>query len=234
MPAHRDPPLTVDEIVDTALTLTAEHGLGALTMRAVAGAVGVTQMSLYHHLADKGALIDLVADAVVAGVPMPAEDLAWDRWLIEYHDGLWKRLHGYPGLARHLLEHPAHPPARPSGAPPSTLLVDRGFTERDALLASSTFHTHLLGRLAVEAITGERPAATSEPSWRSHGLSAADYTAHGVQTIIEGLRRCTADRYLHGRERPSLLRGRGAGERVEVEVQDARTVAGADRVAILR
>lgn len=109
MPAHRDPPLTVDEIVDTALTLTAEHGLGALTMRAVAGAVGVTQMSLYHHLADKGALIDLVADAVVAGVPMPAEDLAWDRWLIEYHDALWKRLHGYPGLARHLLEHPSTP-----------------------------------------------------------------------------------------------------------------------------
>jgi AcrR family transcriptional regulator len=187
MPAHRDPPLTVDEIVDTALTLTAEHGLDALTMRSVAGAVGVTQMSLYHHLGDKGALIDLVADAVVAGVPMPAEDLAWDRWLIEYHDALWKQLHGYPGLARHLLEHPSTPAGAAIRRATVELLVDRDFTERDALLVTSTFHTHLLGRLAVEA-SADRTSGDEEPSWRSHGLSAGDYAAHGVQTIIEGLR----------------------------------------------
>ncbi|MGD9704436.1 MAG: TetR/AcrR family transcriptional regulator [Acidimicrobiia bacterium] len=188
MPAHRDPPLTVDEIVETALTLTAEHGLGALTMRAVAGAVGVTQMSLYHHLGDKGALLDLVADAVVAGVPTPAADLPWDRWLVEYHDALWKRLDGYPGLARHLLDHPDTPAGAAIRRATVDLLVDRGFGERDALLASSTFHTHLLGRLAIEAIPATAAGGHGEPSWRSHGLSAADYTAHGVRTVIEGLR----------------------------------------------
>lgn len=187
MPAHRDPPLTVDEIVATALALTAEHGLGALTMRAVADAVGVTQMSLYHHLGHKAALVDLVANAVVAGVPTPADDLAWDQWLVEFHDELWKRLHGYPGMARHLLDHPDTPAGAAIRRATVDLLVDRGFGDRDALLASSTFHTHLLGRLAIEAI----PATTGgdgEPSWRSHGLSAADYTAHGVRTVIEGLR----------------------------------------------
>jgi hypothetical protein len=144
-------------------------------------------MSLYHHLGGKGALVDLVADAVVAGVPTPATDLPWDRWLLEYHDALWKRLHGYRGLARHLLEHPDTPAGAAVRRTTVDVLVDRGFTERDALLASSTFHTHLLGRLAVEAI----PATANgvgEPSWRSHGLSAADYTAHGVQTIVAGLR----------------------------------------------
>ena len=187
MPAHRNPPLTVDEIVATAQSLTAEHGLGVLTMRAVASAVGVTQMSLYHHLADKGALIDLVADAVVAGVPTPADDLAWDRWLLEYHDALWKQLRGYRGLARHLLEHPSTPAGAAIRRATVELLVDRGFTERDALLAASTFHTHLLGRLAVEA-SADQTSGDEEPSWRSHGLSAGDYAAHGVQTIIEGLR----------------------------------------------
>ena len=187
VPAHRDPPLKVDEIVETALSLTAEHGLDALTMRSVAGAIGVTQMSLYHHVGDKAALVDLVADAVVAGVPEPATDLPWDRWLTEYHDALWKRLHGYPGLARHLLEHPDTPAGAAIRRATVGVLTAQGFTERDALLASSTFHTHLLGRLAITAIPAAT-AGTGEPSWRSHGLSAADYSAHGVRTVIEGLR----------------------------------------------
>jgi hypothetical protein len=90
-------------------------------------------------------------------------------------------------VARHLLEHPDTPAGAAIRRATVDLLVDRGFGLRDALLASSTFHTHLLGRLAIEAM----PATTSgdgEPPWRSNGLSAADYTAHGVRTVIEGLR----------------------------------------------
>ena len=187
MPAHRVPPLTVDEIIRTALALTAERGLDELAMRACRRELGVTPMSLYHHVGDKDALTGLVADAVVAGVPTPARDLPWDVWLGEYHDALWKRLRGYPGVARYLLEHPSHPGRCGDSPRHRDVFVEGGFNDRDALLATSTFHTHLLGRLAVEALP-QRDGGDDEPSWRSQGLTASDYTTHGLRTIIEGLR----------------------------------------------
>lgn len=187
MPSHRDPPLTRDEIVATALAVTSDVGLDALTMRSLAEALGVTATALYHHVGSKDALVDLVLDALVAGVPTPAPDLAWDDWLVEYHDGLWQRLHGHRGLARRLLEHPSTPAGAAIRRTTVELLVARGFSERDALLAAATFHTYLLGRLAVDAFP-EEIAREHEPTWRAHGLQAADYTAHGLQVVIAGLR----------------------------------------------
>ena len=187
MPSHRDPPLTVDEIVATTLTLTAEVGLDALTMRAVATALEVTATALYHHVASKDALVELVLDAVVEGVATPRPDLSWDQWLIEYHDGLWNRLRAYRGLARHLLEHPSTRAGAAVRRTTVEMLTANGFEERDALLAAATFHTYLLGRLAVDAFP-EEIVRSHEPSWRSQGLVAGDYTAHGLQVIIAGLR----------------------------------------------
>ncbi|MDO8361663.1 MAG: helix-turn-helix domain-containing protein [Actinomycetota bacterium] len=186
MPSHRDPPLTVDEIISTTLALTADVGIEALTMRAVATALDVTATALYHHIGSKDALVGLVLDAVVAGVATPATGLAWDQWLIAYHDGLWNRLQAHRGMARHLLEHPSTPAGAAIRNTTVDMLVASGFTERDALLAAATFHTYLLGRLAVDAFPDEI-ARPHEPSWRSHGLGAADYTAHGLKVVIAGL-----------------------------------------------
>lgn len=187
MPAHRTPPLTVGEIIDTTLQVTADLGLEAVTMRAVASALGVTPMTLYHHVGDKDALINLVADTVVARVVTPDHGLEWDRWLTEYHANLWKELHRHRGLARFLLLHPTTPAGVEIRRTTVEMLVASGFGERDALLATSTFHTHLLGRLAVDALStgSDRPP---DMPWRSHGLTAFDYTAHGLATILAGLR----------------------------------------------
>ena len=68
-----------------------------------------------------------------------------------------------------------------------SLLVRSGFTEREALLASSTFHTHLLGRLALSTQVGHDRRG-HEPRWNAHGLGAADYERHGLETIVAGLR----------------------------------------------
>jgi len=187
VPSHRDPPLTVDEIVGATLELTSHVGLDALTMRSVADALGVTATALYHHVGSKDLLVDLVLDAAVAGAATPSSDLPWDAWLAEYHDGLWARLHAYRGVARHLLEHPSTPAGAAIRRTTVEMLVGSGFAEREALLAAATFHTYLLGRLAVDAFP-EEIARAHEPSWRSHDLHAADYTAHGLHVVIAGLR----------------------------------------------
>jgi AcrR family transcriptional regulator len=47
-----------EEILDAALDIADEHGLEALSMRALADRVGVTPMALYRHVKDKAALLD--------------------------------------------------------------------------------------------------------------------------------------------------------------------------------
>ena len=54
----RQAPLTTDELFATALRIVDVGGLDALTMRRLAEEVGVEAASLYHHIPNKGALID--------------------------------------------------------------------------------------------------------------------------------------------------------------------------------
>lgn len=50
------------------IALADAEGLDALSMRRLAGGLGVNPMSLYHHVRDKDALLDAMLDAVVAGI----------------------------------------------------------------------------------------------------------------------------------------------------------------------
>ena len=49
-------------ILDQALALVDEHGLGAMSMRAVAERVGLTSMALYPYVGGKDALLDGLVD----------------------------------------------------------------------------------------------------------------------------------------------------------------------------
>lgn len=63
------PPLSRDRILAAALAIVDREGLAALSMRRVAEAVGVEAMSLYHHVANKAALLDGVFELVLAELP---------------------------------------------------------------------------------------------------------------------------------------------------------------------
>lgn len=58
--------LSRDRILQTAVALADREGIGGLTMRGLAAELGVEAMSLYHHVANKEALLDGLADAVAA------------------------------------------------------------------------------------------------------------------------------------------------------------------------
>jgi AcrR family transcriptional regulator len=55
-------------IVSTAVALADRGGIAAVTMRGVAARLGVEAMSLYHHVADKQALLGAASERVWAGV----------------------------------------------------------------------------------------------------------------------------------------------------------------------
>lgn len=67
----RDNPLTRTEILAEALRIVDEKGLSALSMRALASALGIEAMSLYHHFSNKGAILDGLAASVLLGMRAP-------------------------------------------------------------------------------------------------------------------------------------------------------------------
>src|SRR6266536_2437231 len=64
----RRPQLTRERVVAEALTVIAQDGVQALTMRTLAARLGVVPGALYHHVRNKEQLHDLVLDAVLAEV----------------------------------------------------------------------------------------------------------------------------------------------------------------------
>jgi AcrR family transcriptional regulator len=71
-------------IAAAALAVADAHGAAGFTMRAVAEALGVTPMALYHHVADKAALAALLVDAAIREQPLPPPSGDWreDLWTI--------------------------------------------------------------------------------------------------------------------------------------------------------
>ena len=61
-------PLSRERVLRAAIRIADESGIESLTMRRVAEDLGAEAMSLYYHVASKEALLDGIADAVVAEI----------------------------------------------------------------------------------------------------------------------------------------------------------------------
>jgi len=75
--AQRRAPLNRDRVLRAAVALADEAGVESLSMRRLAKALGVEAMSLYNHVANKGALLDGMVDIVFGEIEVPATDVAW-------------------------------------------------------------------------------------------------------------------------------------------------------------
>lgn len=65
---------SVDAVVDAAIEIADEEGIGALSMRRIADRLGLKPMSVYTYVPGKAELIDLMVDRVAGEQPLP--DLA--------------------------------------------------------------------------------------------------------------------------------------------------------------
>jgi len=72
MARPRSPLLSRERIVSAALALVDAEGLPALSTRRLATELGVSGPSLYNHFATKDALLEAVADSVIARVDISA------------------------------------------------------------------------------------------------------------------------------------------------------------------
>ncbi|MGW7448823.1 TetR/AcrR family transcriptional regulator C-terminal domain-containing protein [Kitasatospora sp. NPDC054795] len=70
-------PLSRERVIRAAVEVADEKGSAALTMRAVAGPLGVEAMSLYHHVAGREDILDGMVDAVFGEIELPPHDTDW-------------------------------------------------------------------------------------------------------------------------------------------------------------
>lgn len=75
--AAAKPGLSVERIVEAAAAVADRAGLHGVSMRSVGRELGVEAMSLYHHVADKEALLDRLADWLMAQIEHPRRDGEW-------------------------------------------------------------------------------------------------------------------------------------------------------------
>jgi AcrR family transcriptional regulator len=69
--------LNRDRVVRSALALADAGGIDALSMRKLAGALGVEAMSLYNHVANKEDLLDGMVDIVFGEIGIPRDGAGW-------------------------------------------------------------------------------------------------------------------------------------------------------------
>lgn len=129
-------PLTRDLVLAGAIGLADTEGLDAVTMRRLAGTLGVEAMSLYHHLPGKERLLEGLAEALVAEIRVEVQALA--------ATGDWRSdLRGRCLAARQvMLRHPWGPAlvgSRPS-IPPGLYVY---FEDVLAILVRGGFSYHL-------------------------------------------------------------------------------------------
>lgn len=95
--------LTRERIRDAALELIDADGLGALSMRRLAEALGVQAASLYGHFATKEDVLDDVANLIVAEVDTSGFARGWREgvvvWARSYRAALMAHPHAVPLIA---------------------------------------------------------------------------------------------------------------------------------------
>jgi AcrR family transcriptional regulator len=78
-PAELD--LDAEEIITAAVEIFEESGLDAVSMRSVSARLGVSPVPLYSRIGNKEALLDAIADRLLADLaPPPNDDEPWDKY----------------------------------------------------------------------------------------------------------------------------------------------------------
>jgi TetR/AcrR family tetracycline transcriptional repressor len=181
-PKKQDAFLEPTVIVDAAWALVEQDGVDALTTRTLAAALGVKSPALYWHVPSMTALHSLMVERMLTeSIRNPRQSEPWQDWL---HDvGMAQR--------RNFLSH------RDSGriiavAPPTevtrnevmpmlmTPLIEAGFAPEDAVAASGTFASFILGWVIYEQ-------SAEANSYIASLVDLATAFEFGLTALIDGL-----------------------------------------------
>jgi AcrR family transcriptional regulator len=206
----RRPQLTRERVVAEALTIIAEDGVQALTMRTLAARLGVVPGALYHHVRNKDQLQDLLLDGVLAEVDCRVDpSVPWAERIKLLAHRLRAVLEAHPGVAGILkTRDPLGPHSLALAEAFLGPLQAAGFPDREAGLAFFLLVDYTVGFAVSSSRTSVNEQRVRDAATRTQ--------------LHEFFRSLPSDRF------PALVT---LGEHVWLDNRDERFTAGLDVLA---
>jgi TetR/AcrR family transcriptional regulator, tetracycline repressor protein len=136
--------LNPEVITDAAVALLDEVGLAELSTRRLAAKLGVQSPTLYWHVKDKAALLDLVAEAICATPWHIDESRPWREQLTSAFQQFRASLLPHRDAPALLRERPPGPNRLAHIETTERILLTAGFTPNDATGATHLLSAHTL------------------------------------------------------------------------------------------
>lgn len=195
------PALTRERILQTAVRLADRDGPDAVTLRKIAGELGVHVTSLYNHVPTRDAVTDGIVELLLDEAKLPLDPVAWDDWVRQFVAGVTGIAATHPGAFHALQQGPVQGArAAASFEVALTAFTEAGFSAEDgfAAIKSASYLALMIGMERSMVARGEilethleELPLESFPLVRSIATDDADYEyvwSFGVETLIAGLR----------------------------------------------
>ena len=173
------------DVVERALGVLDQYGLPDLSMRRIAAELGVQPSALYHHFANKQALLAAVADEILARGARPSAGGTWDQQVIGLSRSLRDAMLAYRDGAELISTVNAFGlGARKPHEGMAEALVDDGFDEPFARTAATTILHFVLGHVSHEQLSLQ---AHSDGAIEGDIPGDRDEFTLGLMLIIDGI-----------------------------------------------
>jgi AcrR family transcriptional regulator len=186
----RPPSLTSEQIVEAALTLADRSSLENVSMRSLAGELGVPVMTIYNYVPSKEQLGELVVDHVLGPVVVPPPGAGtWDERMRLLQRAARHSMRQHPGLSFSRYGQSSHEAMRlAEGA--MAILRGGPFDGDEAAKAFTTLFTFMFGQIELDALADAaagRGDVTLERVTSSVDLSRDELFEIGLDAVIAGI-----------------------------------------------
>ncbi len=153
--------LCKEKIYLAALEVINTEGLEGLSMRRLALQLNVEAASLYNHVKNKSALLDLIQDSLFRELPSPKEQNNWKKYLWEFAQSIRHGLLKFPKTVPLFATRPSvTSSALEQTEKAFSMLHAAGFRYSDVIFAYQSLCVFILGHLQAEV--GHTPGAKAE------------------------------------------------------------------------
>lgn len=199
------------DIVDAAFEILEEKGFAAVSVRAVAAALGLTPTALYTYFPSKGALQAAMIEQLLAGVaeadtaPEPSAGPAWRERIHAIAAALRARIAGHAGSIALLTSGPLDGErSRDVAEALIAAFAEAGLGADEAARAGHAVRAQVIGAAALDAAAAASPEQTPAPQtlWKEPSrhprLEASAHLGLDTGEADEASRRWTLDRLIDG------------------------------------
>jgi TetR/AcrR family transcriptional regulator, tetracycline repressor protein len=172
------------QVVEALHNLACRVGVQGVTMRDLAAELGAAVPSVYYHVQGKQAALDLLAESLLAKIPMP-DSGPWDVRLIELYCAAREVVLAVPGIAGIVQTGSGGKAALRLDGLGRSLLAEAGLTKPVAAAAHSVLYTYLLGSISLQESRWPAEEQRSSTQGAKHFRAGLDVIIAGIKASLQ-------------------------------------------------